>query len=169
MRLPFLLVSIFLLGHLFTSCSQPNNRTPEQARTSHTVEDTADFAVIAFDQNHDWPFKHTYKPTALTEREIQLVDSLMKQCVMKYNQNLAVDLQSSYSIDFKKYKYKRQYMAVLNDKGQKEVLVNGFCKTWTENWRTDLVLVDDGGNCFFNLKVNLTTKECSKVVVNGYA
>jgi hypothetical protein len=133
------------------------------------MKDTADFAIIDFDQNHDWPFKHTFKSAALSHSEIQLLDSLLRYCVSNYNQKLSSNLKSNYSIDFVKFKYKRQYMAVVNGKGQKEVWVNGFCNTWDKQWKKEIVIVQDGGNCYFNLKINLTTKECFEVSVNGYA
>ena len=33
-------------------------------------------------------------------------------------------------------------------------------------WRTDLVQVNDGGNCFFNLYVNLTLETFAHLIVN---
>lgn len=169
MRLLFLLVCFSLLGHFFTSCSQQDNTKPFQLKAPEQMNDTSSVAVIAFDQNHDWPFKHTYKPTTLSEKEIALLDSLLKQCVSNYNQSLASNMKTDYGIDFVKYKYKRQYMAVLNDQGQKEIWINGFCDTWDKQWKKEVVLVHDGGNCYFNLKINLTTKECFELSVNGYA
>lgn len=169
MRSHFLFICFFLSGHFFISCSQPNKKKPAQSGRSLIVVDTSDIAVISFDKNHDWPFMHTYTPTTLSNGEIKLLDSLLKQCVSSYNQKLASNLKSNYCIDFEKYKYKRQYMAVLNDKGQKEVWVNGFCNTGNKYWKTEIVLVNDGSNCYFNLKINLARKECFEVSVNGYA
>jgi len=70
-------------------------------------------------------------------------------------------------IDLKKYK--RQYIAVINSKGEKEVWVNCFCDTWKKNWRKELIFVLDGGNCYFNLKINLTKGEYYDLMVNGDA
>ena len=60
-------------------------------------------------------------------------------------------------------------MAIFNHKGEKEVWINGFCNTWDKNWKTEIILVHDGGNCYFNLKINLTSGECFEISVNGYA
>jgi hypothetical protein len=44
----------------------------------------------------------------------------------------------------------------LNSKGEKEVWINCFCRDGERDWRKNLVFVKDGGNCYFNLKVNLS-------------
>jgi hypothetical protein len=158
----------FLFSACLFSCSQIDTKAPEQTK-SLPIIDTANFAIISFDQNYDWPFKHTYEPTELSINEIQLLELLMSSCLSKYNAKLVPDMKSSYGIDSVKYKYKKQYVAVVNDKGQKEVWVNGFCDAWRKEWKKEILMVHDGGNCYFNLKINLTTKECFEISVNGYA
>ncbi len=88
---------------------------------------------------------------------------------MNYNNGLSENLKEHYSLDFEKYKYKFQYVAAINNKGEKEVWINGFCNTQDSRWKEEILLVNDGGNCYFNLKLNLSTKECFQVAVNGYA
>ena len=167
MRLAFLLFFVLPFGYFFNFCSQPSN--PKAVRPETSPVDTSTVAIIVFNQNYDWPFKHTYTPTTLSENEIQQLDSLFRQCIFIYNSNLASDRKRSYSIDFLKYKYKRQYIAVINDKGEKEVWINCFCNAQEKHWKTKIILVEDGGNCYFNLKINLTTKDCFEVSVNGYS
>ena len=66
--------------------------------------------------------------------------------------------------------YKRQYVPVLNEKGEKEVWINFFCNDFDDdNWKTATFNVRDGGNCFYSLKVNLATKEVYDLEINGYA
>ncbi len=169
MRLLFLLVCVCISRRYFTSCSHPDNKKSAYPIAQQKLNDTSEFAVIAFDPNHDWPFKHSYKPATLSVDEIKRLDSILKECVQNHNQSLAPDLKESYSIDFPKFHYKRQYIAVLNDNGEKEVWINGFCDTWDKAWKTEILLVKDGGNCYFNLKINLVTGTCFEVSVNGYA
>ena len=138
-------------------------------RQTQSELDTSNIAIIAFEQNNDWPFKNTYQPTTLTNGELLLIDSLLKLCILIYNENIPSKQESAFKIDFAKYKYKRQYIAVLNDQGQKEVWVNGFCNAGKTEWKNEILLVDDGGNCYFNLKLNLVSKECYEVMVNGYS
>jgi hypothetical protein len=59
---------------------------------------------------------------------------------------------------------------VINQEGEKEIWINFFCNEWESvGWKTDLMIVLDGGNCYFNLKVNLTNKTYSELIINGYA
>jgi hypothetical protein len=59
---------------------------------------------------------------------------------------------------------------VTNKKGEKEVWVNCFCDTWNSNrWKTEILFVEDGGNCYFNFRINLATKKYHDLGVNGEA
>lgn len=72
------------------------------------------------------------------------------------------------SIDLQKYNYRTQLIAVRNKNGEKEVWVNSFCEIWGgERWKTQIMSVDDGGSCYFNFKINLTTKKYYNLEVNG--
>jgi hypothetical protein len=66
--------------------------------------------------------------------------------------------------------YSRQYVATINEKGEKQVLINCFCDGHEfPNWQTELVVVFDGGNCYFELTINLLTKKTTAFYVNGEA
>jgi hypothetical protein len=169
MRIAVFFLTFFSLHVSLTSCGQGTRDQAKPADTKTSKIDCSSVAIIPFDQQGNWPFDNSYKPTNLTDYEIFQVDSLLVDCALNYNKTLSEDLKESYSIDFKKYLYKRQYVAVINNKGEKEVWVNGLCSTWNSRWKKELLLVNDGGNCNFNLKINLTTKKCFEVVVNGYA
>ena len=53
--------------------------------------------------------------------------------------------------------YKRQYVAVINEKGEKEVWVNLFCDDIEiHHWKTEIFGAHGGGWCFFQFKLNLT-------------
>ena len=61
--------------------------------------------------------------------------------------------------------YKRQYLAAINNTGEKEVWVNCFCGD-SNNWRKQIVSAADGGNCYFKFTVNLTTKNYYNFSIN---
>ena len=169
MRIAYFLTTIVVLNTSVSSCSQNNNKAKLTEIGKSNTPDTSSIAIIQFDPKGNWPFKNNSRPSGLTEKEIEEVESLMNIGISEYNKHLSVEQRDGYSIDFKKYKYKKQYVAVINLKGEKEVWINGFCNSWNDNWKKDILLVNDGGNCYFNLKVNLTTKKCYDVFVNGYA
>jgi hypothetical protein len=95
------------------------------------------------------------KPTNLSIDEINEIDKLTYDCITKCKEHL-LDLN----------KYKRQYVPVINDKGEKIVWVNYFCDD-NSYWMKEPVVVCDGGEYFFQLTVNLTTKKYYDFSVNG--
>jgi hypothetical protein len=74
----------------------------------------------------------------------------------------------------KRYKIKSlgtyivQIVPFFNEQGEKEVWINGFCIDMGPFWRNQLVLGLDGGNCYFNMRINLTVKTLISAGTNGY-
>lgn len=99
-----------------------------------------------------------WKPT---KQELKLAEKLMQDYIIK--NKLLKSLES----------YTRQYIGIIEN-GKKIVKIEGFCVPPTlfkhdQNWKKYLVRVDDGGDCFFGIKVNLNTKECYSFGVNSEA
>lgn len=69
--------------------------------------------------------------------------------------------------------YRRQYIIVLNKKGERVVWCNFFCDDIPAfgiiDWKHKALGGFGGGNCFFNFKVNLATGKCFDVSVNAEA
>ena len=118
------------------------------------VSDT-NCAIIAYNPLYYGIFKDASAAT-LSAKELYTVDSIYAYCKNDHRNELISTAH-----------YKRQYMVVLNKKGEKEVWVNCFCWNYGADWRNTIVSVDDGGNCFFNLKINLTKKEYYNFDING--
>jgi hypothetical protein len=64
--------------------------------------------------------------------------------------------------------YKRQYLGILEN-GEQIIYANFFCDATFEEWRQEFVLVNDGGDCFFQVKYNVATGEFYDFSVNGEA
>lgn len=161
------LVSLFVLSTVLHSCMQ-NTKETRIAEVSSSMDDST-IVVIPFDRLKNWPFNNSYIPASLTGKEMEEIDSLINIGISEYNKSLTSQARNDYGIDLKKYKYRKQYVAALNERGEKEVWVNGFCSTIGETWRKEILLAKDGGNCYFNLKINLMTRKCFDISVNGYA
>lgn len=66
--------------------------------------------------------------------------------------------------------YNVQYFGFIDEGGNKNIWANYICRSNTgTDWQNDLTLVLDGGNCYFNLKVNLDTGKVFDFLVNGEA
>jgi hypothetical protein len=162
---------IFGLTFTLTSCRYTQNSKSKQpiANIKSIQVDTSNTAIILFDKKYSLPFDTSFNPATLTQDDLNSIDSLLVACVANYNNSLG-KYNNLLSIDLKKYNYRKQLIAVTNSKGEKEVWVNCFCDTWgSDKWKTEIMMVDDGGSCFFNFKINLATKKFYDLSVNGIA
>ncbi len=163
------IVCSFLSVFIFVACRPEIKNDSGDLVHSRLLYDTASTAIIAWDRTFPYPFDSiNYRATFLTQQDINLIDSLIVASVANYNDSQ--DDKINYSrIDMKSINYRRQLIAVLNQAGEKEVWINCFCALWDKFWKEEVVMVYDGGACFFNFKVNLRTKTVFSFRVNGSA
>ncbi|OJT17939.1 hypothetical protein BO221_43915 [Archangium sp. Cb G35] len=66
--------------------------------------------------------------------------------------------------------YKRQYVGLTRN-GRRVIFANFFCHTFDDffDWRTRLVSVDDGGDCFFHVFYEPASATFSGLQINGEA
>ena len=140
--------NIFLIFFLISSLSCTTSKT-----TQYDYKES--YVVITYQENYNI-FKNS-TPTELSEKEISNVNRILEDALS--NLSLKIDLNN----------YKRQYVAVINSFGEKEVWVNCLCKQNNENWKKEIIFVDDGGSCYFNLKINLSKSRYYDLVINGDA
>lgn len=152
---------------ILTSCEHPLNKFPA-AQPQNLHYDTSLIAIIPLDSTFSKPFDKRYKEATLTERDLDKIERMLKITIDRYNAALKSADREWYEINLQKYKYRRQYVCAINRDGEKEVFVNCFC-TSMDYWRKHLVVVSDGGKCFFSLKINLSTSESYEFTMNGYA
>ncbi|HMR01172.1 MAG TPA: hypothetical protein PKA32_02165 [Candidatus Gracilibacteria bacterium] len=102
-----------------------------------------------------------------TIQDVQKAEGIFSQCLADSSlkdENLA-DIQKKIG------SYKRQYVGFVQD-GHKMVWMNFFIDNEPltfKDWKKRIIAVDDGGNSFFNVKVDIDAGECSDFMVNGSA
>ncbi len=163
----FIFTSILIL--FLSSCLQ--NKSKGKFDKSNAGQKTefsrSDFTVIEFDSKWYWIYRNA-TPATLSDDEILLVEKILKTVVEKNNDSRDEKTASRFSIELQGYK--KQYVPIINQKGENEVWANMFCSDFeAEYWKTEIVNVEDGGNCFWNVKINLTTGEYYELSINGYA
>lgn len=141
-----------------------------QVKKTHNLRyDTSKTAIIELNKNSKWPFNNSFKASFLTQDELQIVDSILLKCVANYNNSLDQE-HKQWSIDLKKYNFRKQLVVVTNKKGEKEVWVNCFCSIPPNiDWKIKGFIAEDGGNCYFNFKINIASKNYYDLTVNGSA
>ncbi len=116
------------------------------------------------------------KPNGLTKTETDEIDRLLRQSVEEYNQKQEEEFAKWKELDSTLKKedfminlseYKRQYVPVITETNEAEVWVNAICYWAGERWRKEIIRVDDGGKCYFNVKINLSKKAYNNMTVNA--
>ncbi|MBT31691.1 MAG: hypothetical protein CMO01_18700 [Thalassobius sp.] len=168
---------------LLAACSQEQTQISDNKKQKDLPDsiaiDMSDIAIIPLDSSNNWAVKNE-QPAVLSTQELAEIDSLLSACLSKYNIEQEKKLEQlkakhpTHNFKTEDYvinlpNYKRQYIATLNNKGEKEVWVNCFCSTPRNDWNKEIIMVKDGGNCYFNLTINLSTNQCLNFMVNGEA
>lgn len=104
-------------------------------------------------------------PTTLSKPELAELNTLLNKAAAAYNNDT-----KSEAFNIKELSgYIFQLATVINKYGEKEVWINALCNVSGTDWRNKMQLVMDGGNCYFNIRINLTKKSAGQLYVNGYA
>jgi hypothetical protein len=175
-----LLGSLLSCGRTTDSGLTASDKVDTLVDADNVALDSIDFNILKYDTSYRHIFSKTAKTPQLSEKEIIECELLLKLFIAGYNAEAIKKFdemtkkypgqkfnEENFTIELKDYG--RQYMAVL-DNGIKLVYVNCFCDPKVFDYRDKrLVHVFDGGNCFFNLKINLTEKKIFGFVENGQA
>ena len=158
------------------SQNQTENKVFSVAGNASPMQvDTSVITVIPYDSTLQVIFQKG-EASELSKNDLETIETILISCIDKYN----IDQEKRMSEIRKKYpntktnlillqKYIRQYIAVTNNKGEKEVWINCFCGERGFGHPTEIIMTEDGGNCYFNLKINITNKHCYELRVNGKA
>jgi hypothetical protein len=176
-----ILILVLLIS--ISSCNRYKKETEitsSEQIISELAIDKGEYVIIPFKQEWYWIFKNS-KQTDLTQSDLNEIEGILQIAVKENNDSQKLYLEK-HNMEYPKHQwtetrfelklngFRRQYVPVINESGEKEIWVNFFCNNWqSEKWKTEIIDVDDGGNCFFNLKINLTTKKYSDLRINGYA
>lgn len=144
----------FILTIYLTSCGQTNTETKNHEKLVNKIHiDTSVITILPIEATLDWVFK-SGKSTDLTSEDLLTIETILKRTIDEYNckQERQFKETSGKHPEYKLYKkdfiidlprYKRQYIAIINSKGEKEVWINCFCGRWDKSSRTSPVLQSD--------------------------
>ena len=120
------------------------------------------------------------KSTTLNKKDVLVIHSLFDECIKQYNsktdtteyRNFITGNQPAhqhYFID-PRHSYFKQIVPI-DSNGIKLAWVNCFCSKGLNNksqYRSMIMMAEDGGLCFFNFMVNLTTGKYYDMHVNNF-
>jgi hypothetical protein len=125
--------------------------------------DTSQYAVVKYDDRYK--IFNNATPATISTDEIDTLLNLLYEGISKYNNSI----KKNELMIRKLHQYKIQLVPVLNIRGEKEIWVNGLCEERDNAWKHQIIYVFDGGNCYFNAKINLTTKKVYEIGIHGFA
>lgn len=132
---------------------------------SQKIERHQNYVVI----NSSW-FYEKVDFFNLTAEELKAVNLILNQIIINHNKSeIKQETITSENQRINLDSYKRQYHPYINKKGEKLIWINCFCGEWNVNNTKETIFVEDGGKCYFNLEINLTTGKSSEIEINGNA
>lgn len=167
-------LQISYLLFLLTACISKPDRLPvprvdlRLSGSSKIIYDTSKIAIIPLDSSRYIIGDKAIASSFITQEDLALVDSLVRVCVAGHNSSLMPD-REFYRINMNEGGYRMQLTVFVNLENEKEVWVNALCNVSGGHWKSTPVVVFDGGSCYFQLYINLTTKEIHDSFVNGSA
>lgn len=175
-----LIILIIFVSLYFVGCKNTNLNTSEDLVLKHqmkVLKSDSNYAIFK-NENH-FRLPDNVKSADLSQDELLVVDSLLLIAINGYNKELAGTIEewklkkpnineNYFILHYSLYNY--QLVPVINVSDEKIVWINALCKdSGLEGWKKDVFIIMDGGNCFFNLKLNLTKEEIFEFMVNGVA
>ena len=174
---------IFIIILMFLTACGGNknietNRITNEEQTFLLTDST--YVIFEYDSAEHWFFENSI-PTSLSDIELIEIEKIIDNAIYLHNKKESERLAKINSKNPKnqmtetgselhKEGFMRQYVPVINVKGEKEVWINFFCFDWNSDyWKSKIMIVDDGGNCFYNIKVNLKSKTFYDLRINGNA
>lgn len=126
-----------------------------------------DEALIDAGKNLDWVFGKNYAGWTPGDKDIETSEKLLNDCFDKQKSGTVNRLLNRKPDD-----YDRQFIGAIDPNGDKIIWINCFCKgeeSSFKDWKNKIVFVNDGGDCFFNVKINITKNTYYDLMVNGVA
>jgi len=153
------LVLLSSLILILLCCKTSNEQISKQKNHTKFNLSKADFVILKYDRNWYWIFKEA-KVASLNQNELDEIESIIllaqkernkheKQRLEEANKELPNDQRTKTGYEIELAGKKRQYISVLNPKGEKEVWINFFCNDFdSDYWKKFPIEVSDGGNCY---------------------
>jgi len=183
---------LFAIAIFLVSCNQISNRAnvsespgvsatdkAQVATPLRLFDDTLKFTILKKQSDIQYAFHGKYSTDTVSYADLAAIENRMLHAIDSFNlegrkrmdkiqrevgRSVKIN-KNHFVIDTSRYKF--QIVSALSDKNQREVWVNAFCDDNTSSWRTELMVVKDGGVCYFKFAINLTTMQTLYFDVNG--
>jgi len=173
MRQAIWFIGIFIM--VLTSCKWQSKQTDSKIDNVFSAGDTLNTLLTdTIETNLITKNKPLWTPT---KAQVDQIDSILIKAIMDTLEITNNDFEIKNTNGFYK-----QYICYLDNSGDLIVFVNAFCHLhyapvdsvdkviWkTFDWKNKLLVVNDGGACYWSIRINLTRKKYFDFFVNGQA
>jgi hypothetical protein len=130
--------------------------------------DTALYTILTYDDHAkmamNWQFLNA-RPDSMTGVQVDSAEELIDSAYASYLRDANKDIHLLQPLEV----YHRQYVALINEQGEREIWINFFCGSFGNDWKHSVMVVDDGGGCFFQIRLNWSKKKVVELLPNGVA
>jgi hypothetical protein len=164
-----LVILLFLIFALNVSAQKIVKLEKVTDHSTYIKGNNFEGAIFTKDYNTDRSISFPGKRFTPNANEIILVEKLIIQHLdtvrNKWNQSVFVHERLR--------KYIRQYFGYINEKGERIIYINALLRNSDfipkKDWSNDLVTVEDGGNSYWGIKINLSTHQLFEFRTNSVA
>lgn len=167
------LITMFFLNSVGISQTELNREGKSNIPVEGTIGKRS-YEGILFHNEYPKNFigsKNRWNPTI---EDIKIAEESIENFIKKISKKNLINQGGNCPIIHENLeKYLRQYMGVINEKGEKIIVINCFWKDRKEeligNWEEDWITVFDGCSFYWEISVNLNKNKCFDYLVNGRA
>jgi len=142
---------------------------------------STNYVIIELNENTYAPIDKEFKSAELSNNEVEILKHILLIAISEnnidqllairdYNKKNQLEKKAETGFELSLDNMDIQLVPYFNTKGEKLVWVNVFCRDEIFTyWKQEIVVVEDGGNCHYNLKINLNKSTYKELYINGYA
>lgn len=157
-----IIIGIMLVGIVFSGCNNVDNECEISLDTNKRT------ILLESKWNAFLKEEYGFQKWEPSKEELMGVEKIL--CLAIKNNEFDF-LKTPINNSLNGYYY--QYIPFINKDGEKEISINAFCELLVippfndlDGWKNEYVSVDDGGACYWQMKVNLDKKSYYDFHVN---
>jgi len=134
-----------------------------QSTAVDTNYNSGKIAILNYNET-EFPFLKNCRQASLASNEFTLADEILQIFISDYNIEQTRQFNSFTPEQQKGHilllldlnAFRRQYVPVINQAGEKEIWVNCFCNSLDKDWKKEIIKSSGERMCNFKIMLNLT-------------
>ncbi len=166
----YLIIILILTSFISCNITKDNktdktNKSDKPGNKMNVNFDKSMEVILPAEPGMDWLFGKNYKNWTPSDDDIETASQLFVY---------GFEDQKRGTVNRVLYRtpeeYYKQFVGAIDSAGDKIIWINCFCKKEADtfkDWKDRIIRVSDGGNCFINVKTNISKNKYTEFNVNG--